>query len=217
MSSAWPGTSCQPGGLSVDGGTSSEPSRHIDVGPDTLFVCFVANAECACHLALGWPLPTHILDLNPEFRCLINGRTSPEGKGLLGALRDFNLDTISPQHKDAMRRRVMQGWPFSLEERSKFYGTAKATPTILCRLLPKILPCIKLDVALYRGEFAAISARMEHRGVPIDMSIFPRLQDKQAWAAVRDAMVPAIDAQYGVYVRGKDGDWSFNNELFGNT
>jgi hypothetical protein len=27
-------------------------------------------------------------------------------------------------------------------------------------------------------------------------------------------MVPAIDADYGVYVKGKDGDWHFNMELF---
>ena len=31
---------------------------------------------------------------------------------------------------------------------------------------------------------------------------------------VRDAMVPAIDAKYGVYVRDAAGDWSFNMERF---
>ena len=55
---------------------------------------------------------------------------------------------------------------------------------------------------------------MEHRGVPIDMEIFRQLQDKATWAFVRDAMVPEIDAQYGVYVRGKDGDWHFSMECF---
>ena len=84
----------------------------------------------------------------------------------------------------------------------------------LRRLLPEILPHINLKVALYRGESVAVNACMEHRGVPIDMEIFPRLRDKHAWSAVRDAMVPVIDAQYGVYVRGKDGNWSFNTELF---
>ena len=44
---------------------------------------------------------------------------------------------------------------------------------------------------------------MEHRGVPIDMEIFPQLADNDTWRAVRDAMVPAIDAQYGVYVRDR--------------
>ena len=43
---------------------------------------------------------------------------------------------------------------------------------------------------------------MEHVGVPIDMEIQPQLADKHAWRYVRDAMVPEIDAHYGVYVRG---------------
>ena len=186
----------------------------FDVGPDTLFVCFVANAECACHLALGWPLPARLIDLNPEFRCIVNGRTTPEGKGLLGALRYFGLDTISSKHKDAMQKRVMDGWPFTAEERSQILKYCESDTDALRRLLPEILPHINLKVALYRGEFVAVNACMEHRGVPIDMEIFPRLRDKHAWSAVRDAMVPVIDAQYGVYVRGKDGNWSFNNELF---
>ena len=73
---------------------------------------------------------------------------------------------------------------------------------------------INLGLALYRGESVAVAAVMEHRGVPIDMAVFPRLQDKHAWAFVRDTMVPAIDSKYGVYVAGKDGEWHFNTELF---
>ena len=44
----------------------------------------------------------------------------------------------------------------------------------LQRLLPSILaePEFDLGVALYHGEFAAVSALMEHRGVPIDMEVF---------------------------------------------
>jgi DNA polymerase-1 len=72
----------------------------------------------------------------------------------------------------------------------------------------------KLGVALYHGEFAAVSALMEHRGVPIDMEVFPLLADKTIWSAVRDDMVPMIDAQYGVYTRNAAGDWAFNAERF---
>jgi DNA polymerase I len=71
-----------------------------------------------------------------------------------------------------------------------------------------------LGIALYHGEFAAVSALMEHRGVPLDMEVFPQLADKATWNAVRDAMVPAIDAKYGVYVRGGGDDWSFSMERF---
>jgi hypothetical protein len=73
---------------------------------------------------------------------------------------------------------------------------------------------LKLDTALHWGEFAAVSAVMEHRGVPTGLEICRQLQDKRAWAFVRDAMVPMIDAQYHVFVRGKDGDWHFSFAQF---
>ena len=73
---------------------------------------------------------------------------------------------------------------------------------------------ISLGIALYHGEFAAVSALMEHHGVPIDMEIFPQLAEKNTWRALRDAMVPVIDAQYVVYVRNSAGNWTFNMEHF---
>lgn len=182
----------------------------------TLFVCFVANAELGCHLALNWPLPRHVLDLNPEFRRLTNGRLTPAGKGLLGALAYFNLDSITSKHKDAMRDRIMRGWPFTAEERADILRYGAGDVDALVRLLPRLLPRIgDLDHALFRGQFVAASALMEHRGVPIDMAIFRRLADKRAWSRIRDAMVPTIDQEYGVYAKGKDGDWHFSLDLFG--
>src|SRR5262249_15784852 len=38
--------------------------------------------------------------------------------------------------------------------------------------------------------------------------------DKHTWRILRDDMVPAIDAQYGCYVKAKNGDWSFSQENF---
>jgi DNA polymerase I len=93
----------------------SQPPYRVD--RDVLFVNFVANAECACHLALRWPLPQNVLDLSPVFRNLTNGLKTPEGKGLIGALRYYYLDTISAKQKDAAQTRVMQGWPFTPAER----------------------------------------------------------------------------------------------------
>ena len=84
-----------------------------------LFVCFVGNAELHCHLALGWPLPVNVLDLNAEFRCVTNGRTVPAGKGLLGALAYYGFNDTDCKRKDAMQKRIMQGWPFTVEEREE--------------------------------------------------------------------------------------------------
>jgi DNA polymerase-1 len=189
------------------------PPYRLD--DEALFVCFVANAECLCHLTLGWPLPRNVLDLYPVFRAYLNGRTPPaEGKGLVGALSHFGPSTSGGRRKDAMRGRILQGRPFSAEEQKKILDYCMSDVDALVRLLPKLLPHADLDIALHWGEFAAVSAVMEHRGVPIDMEICRQLQDKATWAFARDAMVPAIDAQYGVYVRGKDGDWHFNVAKF---
>jgi hypothetical protein len=192
------------------------PTPPYRIDSQVLFVNFVANAECACHLALGWPRPARVLDLSPVFRNLSNGRYTPDGKGLIGALRYYGIDVLSAKKKDAMQKRVMTGWPFTPQEREQILDYCVGdVDDGLCRLLPKILadPEFNLGVALYHGEFASVSAQMEHDGVPIDPEIFPQLADKDAWRAVRDAIVPAIDAQYGVYVKDRRGDWTFNMEL----
>jgi DNA polymerase I len=193
----------------------SQPPYRTD--DKVVFVRFVANAEVACHLSLNWPAPKNIIDLGPVFRNIVNGRSVAEGKGLLGALRYYDLDAISPKQKDAMRDRIMRVWPFTNEEWVQILAYCVSDIDALERLLPHVLaePEFDLDVALYHGEFVAASALMEYHGVPIGpMPEFKSLTDKRAWSAIRDAMVPAIDANYGVYVRGVDGDWHFNMERF---
>jgi DNA polymerase I len=182
-----------------------------------LFVNFVANAEMACHLALGWPIPKNILDLSPVFRNLTNGCSTPDGKGLIGMLRYFGLDAIDAKKKDATRDRIMRGWPFTPEERERIQDYCLGDVMPMAKLLALVLADmseIDLKTALYWGEFAAVSARMFYHGVPIDPEIYPRLSDKNTWRAVRDEMVPVVDAQYGVFVQNAAGDWVFSNERF---
>lgn len=188
------------------------PPFRTDAG--VLFVCFVANAECACHLALGWPMPAKILDLSPVFRCVVNGRLPPESKGLLGALSYFGIDSIGAKHKDAMRKRILEGWPFTAEEREEILDYCWSDIAQLAQLTAKLFPLVDLDTLLHWSEFAAVWAAMTHRGVPMDMEKFRLFQDPHAWAFVRDALVPEIDAQYGVYVKDKAGEWHFNIEQF---
>ncbi len=192
----------------------ARPPAPFRTDDKVLFVCFAATAELSCHLSLGWPLPAKVLDLSPEFRCIVNGRKPPEGKGLLGALAYYRLDRISEQQKESMRERIMQGRPFTDEERVKIQRYCWSDVDALELLLPRILPEIDLSIALYRGEFITVSAHMERNGVPLDKVTTPRLQDKQTWTAIRDAMVQVIDAKYGVFVRTRDG-WAFSRDLFG--
>jgi DNA polymerase-1 len=191
---------------------SSAPPYRLD--PKALFCCFAATAESSCHLSLGWPLPAKILDLSPAFRALVNGRVVPDRKGLLGALAYFGIDSIGAKQKDSMRERIKQGWPFSAEEREKILDYCTSDVVALEMLLPKLLPHTDLETCLHWGEFVGVSAVMEHRGIPVDMEIFPRLQNKKVWSFIRDALVPEINKHYGVYVKGADGDWHFNHANF---
>jgi hypothetical protein len=120
-----------------------QPPHRVD--GRTLFVCFAATAECACHLAKGWPMPAKVLDLSPAFRCYINGRkVPPEGKGLLGALSHFGLDTVGEKYKEAMRKRILQGRPFSPEEKVKILeycmSDVVGLPALTEKLLEQVLP-----------------------------------------------------------------------------
>jgi DNA polymerase-1 len=198
--------------------TKQSPYRTDD---RVLFVNFIANAELCCHLALGWPIPKNVLDLSAAFRNLVNGRSTPEGKGLIGALRYYGIDNIGAKQKDAMQKRVMRGWPYSKEEQRQILDYCEGDVNALGHLLPKILPNSNmtpgtdLRIALHHGEFLAAAATMEHHGVPIDMEIFSQLADPETWRAVRDEMVPTIDAKYQVYLRNnKSGDWTFKEDRF---
>jgi hypothetical protein len=184
-----------------------------DGGPDTLVVSFVFNAEGACHLSLGQPLPRNVLDLSAEFKCLVNGKGIPrKNQSLIGALQYFGLSSIAPKRKDQMRQRILRGWPFSAEEREQILSYCAEDVEALRELLSKLLPHIDLPIALHRGEAVAALARSEHIGVPLDMEIFAQLADKKTWRDIRDSLVPLVDT-HGIYVRDKNG-WHWNNARF---
>jgi hypothetical protein len=119
----------------------SEPPYRVDTR--VLHVHFVSNAELGCHLSLGWPLPVHVLDLNPVFRCITNGRTVPEGRGLHGALAYFRLPTLfDSKRKAELQKRIGRGWPFTAEEREEVLRYCTTDVDAMVALLPKLLPYI---------------------------------------------------------------------------
>jgi DNA polymerase I len=173
---------------------------------------FSYQAEGTSLLSLGCPVPRNVIDLSPIFRCLTNGRETPEGKGLIGMQRYYGLPTIGTKRKETMRDRILRGWPFTPEEREQILEYCLSDVEPLFRLLALTLPEIGLDIALHWGEFSCASALMQHHGVPINTEIHAKLADKKVWREIRDNMVPSIDAQYGVYVRNAAGDWAFSHE-----
>jgi DNA polymerase-1 len=163
------------------------------IGPDALFVAYYVSAELGCFRALGWPMPTNILDLFVEFRVRTNGLTTPAGSGLVGALTYFGLDTIGAQEKDELRKQILLGNP----ECEATLNYCQSDVTALERLLPKMLPRIDLPRALLRGRYMAAAATMEWNGVPIDALTLDLLREH--WVGLQDDLIAAIDSDYGIY------------------
>ncbi len=164
-----------------------------------LLICFVASAECGCHLNLNWPLPACLLDLSPEFRNSVNGRAVPHGYGLVGALERYGLATVGQKQKEARRETILKGPPWSEAERTGILDYCQSDVDGLAALLGHLLPAIDVPRALLRGEFVKGSALMEYRGIPIDMAIFSQLRDPLVWDRIREGLIPEVDRAYGVY------------------
>ena len=93
------------------------PQPPFPTGPDSVLIAYYASAELGCFRALGWQFPTFVLDLFTEFRALTNGRNTPNGASLLGALTYFGLDGIDASEKQDLRTLILSGGPWSAEER----------------------------------------------------------------------------------------------------
>ena len=173
------------------------PEPPYPVGADCLFVAYYASAEFSCHLALGWPLPANALDLFAEFRTLTNGRSTPQGAGLLGALTYFRLDAMAATEKEGMRDLVLRGGPWTADERAAILRYCESDVVALGKLLDRMRSRLDLPRALIRGRYMKAAARMEEHGVPIDTTALMTLREQ--WSAIQEGLITRVDADYGVY------------------
>src|SRR5215813_13975359 len=99
----------------------------------------------------------------------------PQGKGLLGALAYYGIPSIDAVYKEKIRKLIMRGWPFTPEEKAEILKYVMTDVDPLFELFSRLMaePEFDLGTALHWGEFVAVSAQMEHRGVPLDMEIVP--------------------------------------------
>ncbi len=176
-------------------GSNSPP---FSIGDDALFVAYYASAELGSFQALDWPMPTRILDLYAEFRCLTSGLHVPCGRGLLGALSFHGIDSIDAADKSAMRDLAMRGGPYTADELLALVEYCESDVVALAKLLPAMAPRIDLPRALLRGRYMAAAARIEWAGTPIDVETLTALRD--TWEAIKVKLIAAVDADYGVYV-----------------
>ena len=171
-------------------------------GNDELFVAYYASAEASCFDVLGWPRPRRMLDLFAEFRRLTNGVGNAHGNGLIGALLYFGLVTIGAEEKTAMRDLILAGGPWTGEERRQILDYCESDVDAVLRLLPVLLGSAGYSEgdfgrALLRGRYMVAAGAVENAGVPIDCDLLARLV--RYWEPIKQRLVQAVDADYGVY------------------
>jgi DNA polymerase I len=173
----------------------SEPP--FPTGPDALLIAYYSSAEWGTFLADNWRLPVHVLDLYCEFRARTNGRTLPNGRGLLGALTYFGIDGIDVAEKRELQTLIVSGGPWSAHDRAAIVSYCESDVLALERLLPAMLDRIDLPRALLRGRFMKALAPIEWAGTPINVLTLHLL--RRYWTDIQDDLIAAIDKDYGVF------------------
>jgi DNA polymerase I len=166
-------------------------------GPNDLLVAFYASAEWGCFLVLGWELLGHVVDLYVEHKLAVNGRSGVGPKSLLGALRYYGLSAMEDGEKDVNRALAIRGGPFTVAERLQLIEycgkDVKSTAALFLKMHPHIDTCR----ALIRGRYTKAVARMEHRGIPLDVGTLTAMRSN--WGAIRAALIADVDRAYGVF------------------
>ncbi len=142
------------------------PECPFKFNEKTLYVAYYASAEISCHLSLGWPIPSRVIDLYAEYRWLMNGLqrvVTDEHKqdetnsrfSLLAAMRHFGLQSaaIDAQHKEQMRHLAMRGGTYTDQEQKELLDYNETDVVALEKLLPKMWKHLELRYALLRGRY----------------------------------------------------------------
>lgn len=172
------------------------PPYNID--KHSLFVVYHASAKMGCHIYLRWDLPVNVLDLYCEFRNLSNGRPTPCGDGLLGALTWFGLSGVEVVERESMRQLALRGGPWTSGEKALLLGYCESEVDALAKLLPRMESKLDMPRALVRGQYMKAAAKMQTIGVPVDTKALTILNNY--WTKIQDDLIDEIDSDYGVFV-----------------
>lgn len=168
-------------------------------GPRDLVICYNATAEGSCILALGWPWPTHTLDLLPCYQMIRNRfQSSIPHPSLIEAAAYFDITAMDKITKEKWRSLALGSKTLTEREMEHLTQYCSKDVCITAQLLEKMIPQISLKPSLFLGRYIlrAVST-MERNGVPLDIDLLTRLKSK--WKPLRGLMIEKVDAEYNVY------------------
>jgi DNA polymerase family A len=199
------------------------PTPPFDIGPNTLFVAYAAWAELTCFMQLGWMFPAHVFDLHTTYLASSNVllpynpdevRKKPR-KRLSDACRAYGIEGWENINKEAIAKAIGEGrWGESGPEAVFDYCEEDVRMSV--RLLraqlrgrPGLAPA-PVEHVLFWSEYSAKAiARIQARGMPIDVPLWNLVQENKA--AVICHLLAHFDPSHGsnnpIYTL--DGEWSY--------
>jgi len=165
------------------------------VDKNTLFIAYFASAELRCHKVLNFSIPTYILDLYSEFRCLTNGL--PLLSSLLGACDFFGIKHSDLTYKKSMRELILTETYFNGRQKQDILDYCQQDVELTAELFLKMKKSIDLKHALLRGHYSNAVASMEYNGIPIDQEKLQKLKD--CWDIILEELIYKVDRNYNIY------------------
>jgi len=200
-------------------------SPPFDIGPDALFVAYSAWAEMTCFLQLGWPFPEHILDLHTAFLAVSNimepfdhdedAKRKKRSKSLTGACRAYDIHGWEHLDKTTIAEDIGNG-DWSKWGRGTVFDyceeDVRKTTELLRAMLcgDKQFEPIDVPRALHWSNYSAKAvARIQARGMPIDMGLWSLVQENKALviAELVRRLDPSQSAPFPIYT--PDGSWDY--------
>ncbi len=200
-------------------------SKHppFDIGDDSLFAAYSAQAELTIFRVLNWPFPKHVYDLHTAYLASSNlllpydpnEKRAKQRKRLSDACRAFGIEGWENINKEQMAKDIGEG-------RWRDYGQAavydyceedvkKSTELSRAQLRgSNRFPRLNTDRVIFWSEYSAKAvALIQARGIPIDMYIWNLIQENKG-AVIRE-LLRRFDPSYGddqpIYT--PDGEFSY--------
>jgi hypothetical protein len=163
-----------------------------------LFVAHYAVAEMKYLLRLGIPLLLHWFDTFVAWRCLMNTPGKLEA-GLSVALQQLGLPHLAPAAKDALREKIVN-LRFDANnpaERREIVDYCFSDCNGCLALYRRIAGRVQPATVSHWMEYLKAVARMELRGLPIDIETYDAIDHHQA--EIRAALTGGVNDTWPVF------------------
>jgi hypothetical protein len=196
----------------------------FDIGDDSVFGAYAAQAELTCFKVLDWPFPRHVFDLHTAYLSVSNillpynpdeKRNRPR-KRLSDACRAYGIEGWDRIDKEEIARDIGEGrWREHGREAVFAYceEDVRMTTLLLAAMLRgrnSLFPPVDTDRVLHWSNYSAKAvALIQMRGMPIDVATWNLVQENKA--AVITELLRRLDPSHGddEPIYNPEGEWSY--------